>query len=883
MPASSHQASASQVQPDSNDVSVSVVSVNPSKVKVSTACGSCRSRKIRCHPSAVPGSSSTPRSSLGPCTECTLSGIADQCSYPPSKDRAAFSRQYVQNLETRMQALEELCEGFKEILGDKLAHAKRKGSTSSAGEPKSRTASTDPVETPHVPHNVSTHQQGQPVTDTGQWVYDDDGNRRWIGSYNTLSVLESFSPTNLTGASHPELTPSDDSLNWGNGKPITAYFEPVAGSGRTFDRLLPDLNRISFPDGTSMAAMITAFFAEIHPVLPVIPEHRFHELHSMVMEHRRQGQPLPQHSRGFLSVLFAILALGERVLVTSQAWRRERLRVLDGKEPLIIPGEAKAGVRWYETAHIVHLSNLGDVNHFQVQCLTLLAAFQASVNAMPQAWLLSGQALRVAQDLGLHRVLVFPDATYHHHQTHSRCWWAVYGLDRLLSLSLGRPLGIEDIDIDNPLPLPLPDSALYAIDKQGAEPPDPDRIDEPETSSMSGFIALTKLCQIAGRVAHLLHRQPAGRAFQRQAVESLDDALHEWLTNQVPEKYKHPSSVRSVQVLAGVLSNTYLTLVITLHRHFLASARATRAIEPSSLSLTRCISAARSVVHVAASDRALVSPSHHLALSCQIVWSSAIILLMCEAQSGSQPIVDAVIDQVQSCRTSLKALEVVFPGSKRLVELLDAVQLSASSPSPPTGMLSQAGGKKRKVPEEAVTHQRRILKESRRRAERVGPAGYKSLPAQTFSLWSNSSPPVDSLHVLGDSSAHKASSAPNVTRAPAVSTISMDRETPMSTTDHGINGFRGPPTLDRLFPTYLADTGLDSAAFWEALKEAQPNTREHESSFEVDLPVSTWQSALPEPSGEREDSQEGRMSTLWEDVDLETFNWSGDPWLPFNT
>jgi len=31
-----------------------------------------------------------------------------------------------------------------------------------------------------------------------------------------------------------------------------------------------------------------------------------------------------------------------------------------------------------------------------------MAAFQASVNAMPMAWLLAGQALRVAQDLGLH-------------------------------------------------------------------------------------------------------------------------------------------------------------------------------------------------------------------------------------------------------------------------------------------------------------------------------------------------------------------------------------------------------------------------------------------------------------------------------------------------
>jgi len=53
-------------------------------------------------------------------------------------------------------------------------------------------------------------------------------------------------------------------------------------------------------------------------------------------------------------------------------------------------------------AQILHYTTLKDVTIHQVQCLTLLAAFQASVNAMPMSWLLAGQAIRVAQDLGLH-------------------------------------------------------------------------------------------------------------------------------------------------------------------------------------------------------------------------------------------------------------------------------------------------------------------------------------------------------------------------------------------------------------------------------------------------------------------------------------------------
>jgi hypothetical protein len=37
-----------------------------------------------------------------------------------------------------------------------------------------------------------------------------------------------------------------------------------------------------------------------------------------------------------------------------------------------------------------------------VQAFVLLASFLASINSLPQSWLLCGQAVRIAQDLGLH-------------------------------------------------------------------------------------------------------------------------------------------------------------------------------------------------------------------------------------------------------------------------------------------------------------------------------------------------------------------------------------------------------------------------------------------------------------------------------------------------
>lgn len=58
-------------------------------------------------------------------------------------------------------------------------------------------------------------------------------------------------------------------------------------------------------------------------------------------------------------MVFAMFALGERVLVTSRAWKREKDKMSSGAEGVeakrgveaeetVLPGEAEAGVIWYE-------------------------------------------------------------------------------------------------------------------------------------------------------------------------------------------------------------------------------------------------------------------------------------------------------------------------------------------------------------------------------------------------------------------------------------------------------------------------------------------------------------------------------------------------------
>jgi hypothetical protein len=72
-----------------------------------------------------------------------------------------------------------------------------------------------------------------------------------------------------------------------------------------------------------------------------------------------------------------------------------------------------------------------------------------------------------------------------------------------------------------------------------------------------------------------------------------------------------------------------------------------------------------------------------------------VILLLCEVQAKDQVIVDAVGGQVESCRRSLQAMEPVWPGSRKLKDLLNDVERKAKEVAV-VGKEVNKAGKKRK-------------------------------------------------------------------------------------------------------------------------------------------------------------------------------------------
>jgi hypothetical protein len=110
-------------------------------------------------------------------------------------------------------------------------------------------------------------------------------------------------------------------------------------------------------------------------------------------------------------------------------------------------------------------------------------------------------------------------------------------ISRMVSIALGRPLGVDDLDIDVGYPSEVDDDVLQKMAKESRDlTPDA----EAHGSTMSGFVALTKLCKISGRVAHLLYRpsnksvvDPHWAHSQQTTINKLDKSLRDWLANEV--------------------------------------------------------------------------------------------------------------------------------------------------------------------------------------------------------------------------------------------------------------------------------------------------------------------------------------------------------------
>ncbi|KAI1635459.1 fungal-specific transcription factor domain-containing protein [Biscogniauxia mediterranea] len=214
---------------------------------------------------------------------------------------------------------------------------------------------------------------------------------------------------------------------------------------RQLPELTPfDQNRPQLPPKDMADRLLNAYYGAVHIMMPILHwptlQHEFDRLY--------QNADLRQIPASWLSMFFAVLAVGSLFSSDPYPDRTDRAsELLEASRNLTDP--------W---------NNDFVLDDVRVFFLTSLALNELNMKSASWAWL--GKAVRSGQDLDLHLEVGIRSRV--EADMRRRVWWAIYVLDRTLSLDLGRPFMIDDADCDTALPEPCDDHFLYP---EGPVPP----------------------------------------------------------------------------------------------------------------------------------------------------------------------------------------------------------------------------------------------------------------------------------------------------------------------------------------------------------------------------------------------------------------------------
>ncbi|VTT74379.1 unnamed protein product [Fusarium fujikuroi] len=255
--------------------------------------------------------------------------------------------------------------------------------------------------------------------------------------------------------------------------------------------------------------LVEVYFSTIHIAYPFIPQSPF-----MANLAREGGIP---NNATDLAILYVICAIGS--YYTS------------------FPGrDAVSQTRhecYFQRAMALTAATSGHHSIQQVTLLLVQCFYLLTVSKTDSCWTTLGQAVRIAQSIGLHVESPSPksrSATVL--ERRRRIWHSIYVLDRLLSLQLGRPPAIHDQDCNVALPSRRADNE---IDWSS------DAMEPPEESPSAGdyFIAVIGFSQIVGCVLRDVYGPVHSRPTPEMILgtQNLDRRLVEWKLG-LPQKLR---------------------------------------------------------------------------------------------------------------------------------------------------------------------------------------------------------------------------------------------------------------------------------------------------------------------------------------------------------
>ncbi|KAK4704332.1 hypothetical protein P7C70_g1875, partial [Phenoliferia sp. Uapishka_3] len=476
--------------------------------RVGRACDPCRRAKVRCL-DGLPDR---------PCARCKTSKLA--CTFDEKAVKRGPPKGYVESLERRLEAMEALLRALSATSSadlDKLPTADFDFDDNGDDLQAFREHSTPGSTTGASPMgngktNVSLESVDRLAADLEELSVDKD---RYVGRGSGLHLARSireFSKTDIMPAidSEHDSTPSIVELLLQEDHLRTSFH---------FELPPVDLQR----------KLLDAYWSRFNNSTPLLHRPSFE---------RALADGSLERDTSFRSLFFMVCAVAARFV------EDERLDIQYAVSDPVASRQSK-GFEYFRASSGSASPALMSATLYDIQSSVLAIAWLLGAATPISAWACVGFAIRRVVDVGAHRENrkrwnSSPLAD----QLRRRAFGALFGIDRTISASLGRPLAIHDQDCDLGPPLDITDEALDEWNLRGPDspPPPPSEIPGP----LAGTNCLIRLQTIMGRALRLLYgmnRQSNTVEKATAAVTELDSLLNEYTSYYATQILVHRDNI----------------------------------------------------------------------------------------------------------------------------------------------------------------------------------------------------------------------------------------------------------------------------------------------------------------------------------------------------